>query len=1073
MGMKPSDAVEPADAKTKSRSTARASLYEPIDFVMVRAPLLPVQAYLDLSDEERQLALLSNPNVRRALAVGSTSLIGAMERFQRTGLTQRDADRMRAKLLRYQIRMSTRPTPFGLFAGVALCSWGSTTDIRIQSTSALMRTRPDMAWLMDLVFSAEADPAIRKRLKLSANPLAVVEAGRVTLSESAPIKGATNSAPVSIRASGVVKRALALARIPIPHDDLVARLCETTPSATTEKVEKLLAELWERTFLLTDLRPPLTCESPARYVAKRLAFIPEASEISSRLDGLLTAAAHWDSLGAEEGAIAFADVLAKAGEQKDDSQQTPVQVDMAMSLEGCVGQSVATEAVRAAELLLRLTPSPLGLSSLASYRQAFLNRYGYEREVPLLELLDSQLGLGPTSSHGHAYVGPDQVRAAKRSQTLLHLATTALHNRQQVVILDEKQLSCLETWSPDRDTAPLSLDINILVCGRSGEAIDKGEFKVVVGPNLGAQAAGRNLGRFADLLKPEGPAALKQSADAEQAHVPDCLWAELAYLPSNLRSANVVIRPSVRPYEISLGLSAGVPYSCVIPLDELAVGVEGNRFYVRWLTAEKRVVFSSGHMLNHFAAPAVVRFLADLSHDGKALFSTFDWGQAESFPFLPRVQTGRVVLRPAQWRLQKDNLATGSKEAYDRSLKSWRAEWNVPRHVCLSFGDNRLVLDLDHDGQASELRAELLKLPDGGAMILQEVLPALDEAWLPGPGGHYYSEFVVSLILFSNVAVSKSSDAPPRHIPVQPEVSPSPIVAKTEAIAEVPRLQPPGSKWLFVKLYCPRNREEDVISESMFTFAENALASGFADSWFFIRYSDPEPHLRLRFHGSADRMMRQLFPHVCEWASRMMSDGFCLKFLFDTYEQEVERFGGLRGMTASEAVFSADSRSAVGLLRYLRTKLWPHDQTIFLALSIDDLLYGLGLSETDRLGWYRRQATPGGQDLGSEYRQRKSALRSLLGQPEKFLSTQPGGVQIASVLEGRRKALSPIAQGLRRLADQGVLSQSLDTLFASFVHLHVNRLAGLDSQSEQRVLSLLLRTREGLEKAPAAPTVPE
>jgi len=574
------------------------------------------------------------------------------------------------------------------------------------------------------------------------------------------------------------------------------------------------------------------------------------------------------------------------------------------------------------------------------------------------------------------------------------------------------------------------------------------------------------------LLTPRGLDALKQSAAAEQAHTPDRLWAELVYLPSNLRSANVVIRPSVRSYEISLGLPPGVPASCVIPLDELAVGIEQDRFYVRWLTAEKKIAFSSGHMLNNFGAPAVVRFLADLSHDGKALFSSFDWGQGESFPFLPRVQTGRIVLRPAQWRLRKDNLATGSPEAYERSLKRWRAEWDVPRHVCLSVGDNRLVLDLEHEPQAAELKAELLKLPGGGAIIVQEVVPTLDEAWLPGPGGHYYSEFVVSLVLSRNVSASVPGEVHPQRVSAQPGVSPSPVAAKKEAIAQVPRNQPPGSEWLFVKLYCPRDFEEDIISESMFTFAENALASGFADSWFFIRYSDPEPHLRLRFYGSAERLTRQLFPHVCEWASRLMSDGLCLKFLFDTYEREVERFGGLHGMTASEAVFSADSRSAVGLMRCLKTKLWPHDQTTFLALSIDDLLDGLGLSKTDRLGWYRRQATPGGPDLGSEYRQRKTVLRPLLGQTEQFLASQPGGAQIASVLAERRRELSPVAQTLRRLADQGALSQPLDNLYASFVHLHVNRLAGLDPQSEQRVLSLLLRTREGLEKAPAGTKTP-
>src|ERR1035441_9244429 len=68
----------------------------------------------------------------------------------------------------------------------------------------------------------------------------------------------------------------------------------------------------------------------------------------------------------------------------------------------------------------------------------------------------------------------------------------------------------------------------------------------------------------------------------------------------------------------------------------------------------------------------------------------------------------------------------------------------------------------------------------------------------------------------------------------------------------------PGSEWLFVKLYCPRNLENDVVPESMLTFAENVVAAGLADSWFFIRYSDPDSHIRLRFHGSPQRLTGQL-----------------------------------------------------------------------------------------------------------------------------------------------------------------------------------------------------------------------
>lgn len=1030
------------------------ALYEPIDCILVRTPLLPVRSYLELANQERQLSDMSDPVVRRAVAAGSPSLLAAMERFQRSELTPRDAERMRAKLLRYQIRMSTRPTPYGLFAGVALGRWGSATNLKVRSTGSHTQTRPDMEWLMKLALAAEAKPAVRRRLKVFTHPLTVVQAGRVCLAERAPTSAARPGPAVSVRATGVVQRALELARSPLPYRELAARLCERTPSATPEKVDKLLDELWQQTLLLTELRPPLTATNPAQWIAERLHPIPEAAEEWTRLDAFLTAAAEWDHATPEESLEHFHTLLARVEAPQDGSQQTPVQADMAISVEGRIGNAVAAEAARAAKLLLRLSPWPRGLPTLEGYRQAFVNRYGLDREVALLELLDSQRGLGPPSFHGHASTGPEPQKAAQRSQTLLRLACTALHDRQRVVVLDEACLARLETGNPKFDTAPLSLDLNVLVAARSAAAIDKGDFKLVVGPNLGAMAAGRNLARFAGLLAPEGPDALKRCAAAEQALAEDRLWAEIVYLPANLRSANVVIRPPIRSYEVPLGVSAGVPAAGVIPLDQLVVGIEESRFYVRWPAAGKRVVFSSGHMLNPHSAPAVARFLMDVSADGKTLFSSFDWGLAEGFPYLPRVEVGRIVLRPAEWRLRKDDLAGG--------LDRWRDEWDVPRHVCLSFGDNRLVLDLDQAAQAAELAAELKKLGEnGGALIVQEVLPALEDAWLPGPGGHYYSELVVPLVL------RRDPSAPEQRAPAASRSGSTVSHSASSAVAAVERNRPPGSDWLYVKLYGPREHEDDVIRGSLRTFAKNVIASRLADSWFFIRYADPAPHLRVRFHGAPERLRRELFAHLCDWAGGLMADGLCLKFMMDTYEQEIERFGGLQGMAVAEALFAADSLGAAELVGICREKRWPHDQTALLALSIDDLLGSLGFDEADRLRWYRGgQTTDGGPEAGADYRQRKSVLRPLLGKPGEFLAQDPGGAEIAAALARRRRALLPVERCLRQLAEQSTLEQSIEILCRSFVHLHVNRMASPDGPSEQRILSLLLRARESLEKAP-------
>ncbi len=65
---------------------------------------------------------------RLAIAVGSLSLLDELDR---PVSSQRDALKREKKVLRYLIRMSTRPTPYGLFAGVALGRWGNRTDLSI------------------------------------------------------------------------------------------------------------------------------------------------------------------------------------------------------------------------------------------------------------------------------------------------------------------------------------------------------------------------------------------------------------------------------------------------------------------------------------------------------------------------------------------------------------------------------------------------------------------------------------------------------------------------------------------------------------------------------------------------------------------------------------------------------------------------------------------------------------------------------------------------------------------------------------------------------------------------------
>ncbi len=613
--------------------------------------------------------------------------------------------------------------------------------------------------------------------------------------------------------------------------------------------------------------------------------------------------------------------------------------------------------------------------------------------------------------------------------------------------------------------APHSLDVYAFIAATSATAIDAGEFQVVIGPNIGSFSAGRNLGRFVDLLGAKAESAFRYIASQQESHHPECIWAELVYHPRASRMANVALRPEVRSHEIVYGTTASVANSQVIPIDELVVGVRNERFYLRWPRHNAKVIVCSGHMLNPLHAPEIVRFLSVLDLDNTPLFSGFQWGTAEAFPFLPRIQIGRTVLRLAQWDmnspLYRKDLLFAAPEHFWQSLQNWRESWNVPRYIYLAEGDQRLLLDLEDPQQVEELRTALLSAKGDQRVLIQEGVPAPNQAWVKGPGGHFVAEIVVSLILRKKDLREEFSHADlGSHIPSEA----SALDLPNQIISPAVRLRPLGSDWLFVKLYCGRDLQEDLIGTALRKFAQDVITNKLADDWFFLRYADPEPHLRLRFHGDPTILTRQLLPELCAWSQWLIDEGLCLKFSFDVYDREVERYGGPGGMLAAETLFYADSCAVVEMQHLLQTRQLKIDRTLVAALSIDDLLARLKLTPSMRRDWYRKQVISR-HESGGAYRQHGRQLRTLLGIPN-ALSTLADGNQLESIFAKRGLLLEQVTQQLSNLIAHNQLSQALPSLYGSFVHLHCNRLLGTDRTGEQTVLGLLLRTCEGLAKMP-------
>ena len=58
----------------------------------------------------------------------------------------------------------------------------------------------------------------------------------------------------------------------------------------------------------------------------------------------------------------------------------------------------------------------------------------------------------------------------------------------------------------------------------------------------------------------------------------------------------------------------------------------------------------------------------------------------------------------------------------------------------------------------------------------------------------------------------------------------------------------PGSEWLFFKIYTGPKSADTLLAGPLRILVTSLLERAHVDSFFFIRYTDPEYHIRLRFH---------------------------------------------------------------------------------------------------------------------------------------------------------------------------------------------------------------------------------
>src|SRR5574337_376788 len=116
----------------------------------------------------------------------------------------------------------------------------------------------------------------------------------------------------------------------------------------------------------------------------------------------------------------------------------------------------------------------------------------------------------------------------------------------------------------------------------------------------------------------------------------------------------------------------------------------------------------------------------------------------------------------------------------------------------------------------------------------------------------------------------------------------------------------PGTEWLFYKIYCGVPSTDKILLSAIQPLLIEARKNSLIDKAFFIRYADPDHHIRLRFRVKNDTGIGELMKLVNRHIEPWFKEGFIWKVMLDTYERELERYEP-RLIECAESLFSIDS----------------------------------------------------------------------------------------------------------------------------------------------------------------------
>lgn len=977
---------------------------------MLRMPLVSIDRLLSILQKDQLADFIRNPLIGEAIRMASPSFY---DQVQSDPTLSRPALQLTA--LKYILRLSSRCTPFGRFAGCCLGDIANQTMLDMPNRQLMSHYQLDMHVLILFQQYFETHPSIRPYLKFSPNTSLYQLDKQLRYTESAISELTTNHFISQLTITPAIKLVIRHASQGATINQLVRKLIhhQYTETDAYLLIEQLIADQ----VLISEVYPTVTGPDVLSSWLTMLEQMPHTDTCRHALAQIKCLLTPSEELTTPESAIRsilieqFSLVLPDRPILQCNSYFT--------SIINQLNSTICLKLQQTLDVLFSLSSkfSASRSDSLSTFRQAFYARYE-EREIPLAVALDPSLGVG----YGPAPLPDEQALlegilpeegsaepsplAMATQQWLLKLYTRWQDQTGETLHLTAEDIQPLPGAAVERPAT------NYYALGyflaSSSKAIDAGDYQFVL-KALGGCSPFPLMGRFcrdnAQLTEQiQSHFSTLQQGDNNR------IYAEIAHLPS-IRAGNVIQRPHLSPYEIPYLTRSTLPREQQILLADLWISVPGgHRVVLRSRRLGKEIVPRLTTAHNYQMGLPLYQFLGDLQLQDTFAGISWQWGWLSKVRHLPRIQYKQVILKEARWRLEIADINPNLSAV--KNVANWRQSWGIPRFIALEQGDQELFLDLAHTLCQDLLIDTLQRLK---ILYLIEWLRTPDRCCVTGSDGRFTHEVIIPFICTDD----KKKPSPP----------------SLPSSGSVERVFVPGSQWLYIKIYTSPEMSS-LVQTKLGRLARKLVRNQQVTHWFFIHYKDPDYHLRFRFH-LAEPSNAAFVLQACQHTLQpFIAIEVIHRLQVDTYVREIERYG-FRQIDWLEWLFWVDSDWVIQL-RQVSTN--EADLLTAAIMGADAYLtdFGLSLSEKIRLcdkiftGLFREhgESANSRKAMAKKYRHNEAFVKRVLHQHDLFAFEK----SCQKLFQKRSHRLKPFLE--RLLTGDSI---ALETM-ASLVHLFINRL---------------------------------